>query len=69
MAEGPLWGEPDEVSGAGGADEMRECEPWDRCWCVLELAIRYFAEKQVPNRGIQQHCTSSGSRSSVFLFL
>jgi hypothetical protein len=39
------------VAGARGAgaaaDEARECETWDRCWCVLEFAIRFFAEKQV----------------------
>ncbi len=33
---------------AAGGEETRECEPWDRCWCVLEMAIRYFAETKVP---------------------
>ena len=34
-----------QMHGAGGGS--RECEPWDRCWCVLELAIRYFAALRV----------------------
>ena len=34
-----------QTSGAGG--EMVMCDLWDRCWCVLELAIRYLAEKKV----------------------
>ena len=32
---------------AAGGDEMVVCDLWDRCWCVLELAVRYLAEKKV----------------------
>ena len=32
---------------AAGGGEMVVCDLWDRCWCVLELAVRYLAEKKV----------------------
>ncbi len=27
------------------------CELYDRCWCMLELAIRYLAERKVRAQG------------------
>ena len=37
---------------AAGGGEMVVCDLWDRCWCVLELAVRYLAEKKVVYRYI-----------------
>ena len=36
-----------DQAAAGGGGELVVCDLWDRCWCVLELAVRYLAEKKV----------------------
>jgi len=35
------------AEAAGGAVQMVSCELWERCWCVLEMVVRYLAEKKV----------------------
>ena len=35
------------AEAAGGAAETVVCELWERCWCVLEMVVRYLAEQQV----------------------
>ena len=41
------WQAEYPVNQAAGGGEMVVCDLWDRCWCVLELAVRYLAEKKV----------------------
>ena len=38
------------AEAAGGAAETVLCELWERCWCVLEMVVRYLAEQQVPRQ-------------------
>ena len=55
------------AEAAGGAAETVVCELWERCWCVLEMVVRYLAEQQVclnslrVVRCVLNHCGTSSS--------
>ena len=49
------------AEAAGGAVQTVSCELWERCWCVLEMVVRYLAEQQVRRQPPPQQTGAAAS--------
>ena len=43
---------------------FKECEPWDRCWCLLEMAVRDYAVSESNGKTIGSRIVISSRYTS-----